>query len=52
MQLLSAGLGEAAALTKQWLAAVWLGAMNIEQSQWLDWGALELLLGEGMVNLL
>ncbi len=30
MQQLSAGLGEAAALTKQWLAAVLLGATNIE----------------------
>ncbi|MCP4949713.1 MAG: hypothetical protein GY923_19690 [Aestuariibacter sp.] len=51
MQPLSAGLGEAAALTKQWLAAVLLGAMNIEQSKLLDWGALQFLLGEVVVNL-
>jgi hypothetical protein len=51
MQQLSAGLGEAAALTKQWLAAVLLGAMNIEQSKLLDWGALQFLLGEVVVNL-
>lgn len=51
LQQLSAGLGEAAALTKQWLAAVLLGAMNIEQSKLLDWGALQCLLGEVVVNL-
>jgi hypothetical protein len=51
LQPLSAGLGEAAALIKQWLAAVLLGAIKVEQSKLLDWGALELLLGEVVVNL-
>jgi hypothetical protein len=50
-QPLAEGLGEAAALIKQWLAAVLLGASNIEQSKLLDWNALQSLLGDVVVNL-
>ncbi|MCP4378324.1 MAG: hypothetical protein GY794_19380 [bacterium] len=45
------GLGDAGALIKQWLAAVLLGATNIEQSKLLDWTALQYLLGDVVVNL-
>jgi hypothetical protein len=51
LQQLVGGLGEAAALTKQWLAAVLLGATNIEQSKLLDCKALQYLLGDIVVNL-
>jgi hypothetical protein len=32
----------------QWLAALWLGAANIEQSKFLHWEDLELILGRGV----
>ena len=39
------GVSDGAALLKQWLAALLLGAVNIEQSKFLDFDDLELLLG-------
>ena len=45
LQQIVVGLGENAVLIKQWLAAVLLGATNIEQSKLLDWKALQYLLG-------
>ena len=32
----------------QWLAALWLGAANIEQTKFLHWEDLELILGPGV----
>ena len=32
----------------QWLAALWLGAANIEQTKFLHWKDLELILGPGV----
>ncbi len=51
LQQLVAGLGETAVLTKQWLAAVLLGATNIEKSKLLDWNSLQYLLGDVVANL-
>ena len=51
LQQLVVGLSESAALTKQWLAAVLLGATNIEKSKLLDWNSLQYLLGGVVANL-
>lgn len=48
---LAEALGEDAALIKQWLVTVLLGASNIEQSKLLSWDALDLFLGDVVVNL-
>lgn len=48
---LEKALGEGGILIKQWLVAVLLGAINIEQSKLLSWDALRLLLGDVVVNL-
>ena len=51
LQQLVVGPGESAALIRQWLAAVLLGATNIEKSKLLDWNSLRYLLGGVMANL-
>lgn len=43
---LQARLGEAAAMIKQWVAAVLLGAVNVEQTKLLNGRALEAFLGK------
>lgn len=48
---LADALGENTALIKQWLVTVLLGASNIEQSKLLSWDALDLFLGDVVVNL-
>ena len=37
--------GTSQAILAQWLSALWLGAQNIEQTKFLNWGDLELILG-------
>ena len=48
---LAAGFAEGASLLKQWLAAILLGAVNIEQSKFLDFEDLTLLLGSTVRSL-
>lgn len=40
--------GSAQDILSQWLAALWLGAANIEQTKFLHWEDLELILGPGV----
>lgn len=45
---LEAEMGEAGGLLKQWVVTLLLGAVNIEQTKWLDFGDLKGLLGQSV----
>jgi hypothetical protein len=45
---LAGALTDCGAMLKQWLACIFLGAVNIEQTKYLNWNDLNDLLGPVM----
>lgn len=46
LAMISKVSGTAHAILAQWMSALWLGAQNIEQTKFLNWDDLQLILGD------